>query len=55
MLSTPNDMITIITCDGSFFYTGDPVFGGDYTNRRVVQAKLTSSNAVANPQPASGG
>lgn len=38
----PEDVITIITCDGSFFYTGDPVFNGDYTNRRVIRASLTS-------------
>jgi LPXTG-site transpeptidase (sortase) family protein len=42
MAPTPDDIITIITCDGSFYYTGDPVFRGDYTNRRVVQASLTS-------------
>ena len=40
----PTDMITIITCDGSFFYTGDPVFRGDYTNRRVVRATLTTTS-----------
>jgi LPXTG-site transpeptidase (sortase) family protein len=42
MAPTAQDVITIITCDGEFFYTGDPVFRGDYTNRRVVRASFTS-------------
>ncbi|MGH2670816.1 MAG: class F sortase, partial [bacterium] len=31
MSPTDKDVITVITCGGSFFYTGDPVFGGEYT------------------------
>jgi LPXTG-site transpeptidase (sortase) family protein len=50
-----SDMITIITCDGSFFYTGDPVFRGDYTHRRVVRAELTAFNVVSAEQPTAPG
>lgn len=50
-----SDTVTIITCDGSFYYTGDPVFRGDYTNRRVVRAALTSMNLVSAAQSSSGG
>jgi len=40
---TPNqDIVTIITCGGSFYNTGDPVFGGDYTNRIIVRGELVS-------------
>src|SRR5438876_8337720 len=42
MAPTSADVITLITCDGSFYYTGDPVFNGDYTQRRVVRATLSS-------------
>jgi LPXTG-site transpeptidase (sortase) family protein len=47
MSPTQADVITIITCDGSFYYTGDPVFRGDYTNRRVVRAALTTLDVPA--------
>ncbi len=40
MAPTPSDTITVITCGGTFFYTGDPQFGGDYTQRRIVKASL---------------
>ena len=39
------DVITLITCGGDFVDTGDPVFGGDYTSRRVVRASLVSVTA----------
>ena len=42
MAPTSADVITLITCDGSFYYTGDPVFNGDYTQRRVVRATFSS-------------
>ena len=42
MYPTSNDVVTIITCGGSFYHTGDPVFGGDYTNRIVVRGELVS-------------
>lgn len=41
MAGTSTDMITLITCGGSFYYTGDPVFNGDYTHRRIVRASLS--------------
>lgn len=41
MAGTNNDMITLITCGGSFYYTGDPVFNGDYTHRRIIRANLS--------------
>jgi LPXTG-site transpeptidase (sortase) family protein len=43
MFATPSDVLTIITCDGTF--TKDPndhVFGGDYNHRLVVRAALSS-------------
>ncbi len=40
------DLITIVTCAGSFFRTGDPVFGGDYTNRLIVRGVLTTVKAA---------
>src|SRR5439155_27229532 len=42
MAPTSADVITLITCDGSFYFTGDPVFNGDYTQRRVVRATFSS-------------
>lgn len=45
------DVITIVTCGGTFFRTGDPVFGGDYTNRLIVRGVLTDRR----PAPAGGG
>ncbi|TMB94410.1 MAG: class F sortase [Chloroflexi bacterium] len=45
MAGTPKDMLTIITCDGSFQRTGDPVFGGEYNSRLVVQAQKAGSAA----------
>jgi LPXTG-site transpeptidase (sortase) family protein len=45
---TASDMITIITCDGEFYYTGDPVFRGSYTNRRVIRATLSSQTGLIN-------
>lgn len=47
MGQTPTDVVTLITCDGDFYYTGDPVFRGSYTQRRVVRAALTSENVVS--------
>lgn len=48
MKSTPEDVITIITCDGVF--TADPnddVAGGSYDNRLVVRAQLETLNGGA--------
>jgi LPXTG-site transpeptidase (sortase) family protein len=50
------DVITLITCDGDFVDTGDPVFGGDYTSRRVIRAGLVSVTTPGTPGgPYSGG
>lgn len=38
MLPSPLDIVTIITCDGTRYYTGDATYGHDYTERRVVRA-----------------
>jgi LPXTG-site transpeptidase (sortase) family protein len=42
----PKDVITLVTCGGSFFDTGDPVAGGDYTQRVIVRGELVSVNRV---------
>jgi LPXTG-site transpeptidase (sortase) family protein len=46
MFPKGRDMLTIITCGGSFYDTGDPVFGGDYSARTVVRAELVSVTRV---------
>jgi len=51
MSPTDKDVITLITCGGSFYYTGDPVFNGNYTHRRIVRATF----AGISPPPAAGG
>ena len=40
MQPTDTDVITLITCGGTFFETDDPVAGGDYTLRIIVRAEL---------------
>lgn len=58
MQATPNDQLTIITCDGTFTYTGDHVFGGEYNNRLVIKADLenkTPGSAVAASGSEAGG
>ena len=49
MRATDKDVITLITCSGSFQDTGDPVFGGEFSDRTIVRASLTSvtSDTVA--------
>lgn len=42
MQPTSSDVITLITCGGTFFRTDDPVAGGDYTLRVIVRADLVS-------------
>jgi LPXTG-site transpeptidase (sortase) family protein len=42
MKATPSDMMTIITCDGAYSDTNDPVYGGEYSHRFVVRAVLES-------------
>ncbi len=43
------DIITLITCDGAFVDTGDPVFGGEYSDRRVIRAELMSITGPDTP------
>jgi LPXTG-site transpeptidase (sortase) family protein len=52
MSPTDEDVITIITCSGTFYYTDDPVFGGEYTQRRIIRASFSKLNQ---PIPAAGG
>ena len=42
MKATPTDVLTIITCDGAYSDTNDPVFGGEYNRRLVIRASLES-------------
>lgn len=51
MWDTTEDVITIITCSGKFFETGDPILRGDYTHRLIVRGDLVSVNP---PAPAGG-
>jgi LPXTG-site transpeptidase (sortase) family protein len=37
------DVITLITCGGTFTETGDPIFGGEYDQRQIVRAALIDS------------
>jgi LPXTG-site transpeptidase (sortase) family protein len=46
MYPTNYDLLTIVTCGGSFYNTGDPTFGGEYTSRTVVRAHLVSVTRV---------
>jgi LPXTG-site transpeptidase (sortase) family protein len=46
MYPTDKDMVTIITCGGTFFDTGDPIAGGDYTHRIVIKAELINVNSA---------
>ena len=46
MYPTEEDVVTIITCGGTFFDTGDPIAGGDYTHRIVIKAELVDVNRV---------
>lgn len=43
MHQTETDVVTLITCGGSFVDTDDPVFGGEFTDRVIVRADLTSA------------
>jgi LPXTG-site transpeptidase (sortase) family protein len=40
---TPEDTITLITCGGSWIPDPSERFGGNYTNRTIVQARLIAS------------
>jgi LPXTG-site transpeptidase (sortase) family protein len=47
MSPTDKDVITLITCGGSFYYTGDAVSNGDYTHRRIVRATFAAMTPPA--------
>ena len=41
MAPTNDDTITVITCGGTYAATGGP-FGGEYSDRRIVRARLSN-------------
>lgn len=47
MHATASDVVTLITCGGTFQDTDDPVFGGEFSDRVVVRAAFTSLDGVA--------
>lgn len=47
MRATTSDMVTLITCGGSFVDTDDPIFGGEFDERVIVRADLTSMDGAA--------
>jgi LPXTG-site transpeptidase (sortase) family protein len=57
MYPTDSAVITLITCVGQFVDTGDPVFGGEYSERVVVRGNLESvtPGAVAAAEGAAAG
>jgi len=55
MQGTDKDALTIITCDGAFTDTGDPVFGGEYSSRLVVRAYLQGVSPAGAGAAAAGG
>jgi len=54
MAPTPTDTITLITCGGTWIPDRSERFGGEYTNRTIVQARLVDSS-LAVPSQISGG
>jgi LPXTG-site transpeptidase (sortase) family protein len=50
MKPTPTDTITVITCGGTWIPDPSEQFGGNYTTRTIVQAKLVDST-VDVPSP----
>ncbi len=51
MAPTETDTVTLITCGGTWIPDPSQRFGGDYTTRTIVQAKLVRSSVTA-PIPA---
>jgi LPXTG-site transpeptidase (sortase) family protein len=47
MKATNSDIITLITCGGTFEDTNDPVFGGEFSDRVIVRADLASPSDSA--------
>jgi len=54
MSPTPTDTVTLITCSGTWVPDPSERFGGEYTNRTIVQARLVDSS-LAVPSQISGG
>lgn len=54
MAATPTDIVTLITCGGTWVPDPSERFGGSYTNRTIVQAELAEST-LAVPGTASEG
>ncbi len=52
---TPEDTITLITCGGTWISDASERFGGDYTNRTIVQAHLIESVLVETVASSDGG
>jgi LPXTG-site transpeptidase (sortase) family protein len=50
MQATDRDMVTLITCSGTYSRNNDPVFGGEYDRRLIVRGELAAVNG-----PAAGG
>jgi len=44
---TPTDTVTLITCGGTWVPNPDERFGGSYTDRTIVQARLAESTLAA--------
>ncbi|MFQ6019312.1 MAG: class F sortase [Dehalococcoidia bacterium] len=44
---TAKDVITLITCGGSWFANGDPPNGGTYSHRVIVRAEKVNANATS--------
>ncbi len=51
MSPTETDTVTLITCGGTWIPDASEQFGGDYTTRTIVQAKLVQPSVTA-PVPA---
>ncbi|MEX0800154.1 MAG: class F sortase [Dehalococcoidia bacterium] len=47
MAGTDTDIVTLITCGGTWVSDSSQQFGGEYTNRTVVQAKFLKSTVAA--------
>jgi LPXTG-site transpeptidase (sortase) family protein len=47
MSPTPTDTVTLITCGGSWIPDPSERFGGSYTNRTIVQARLMEPTLAA--------
>ena len=47
MAPTETDTVTLITCGGTWIPDPSEQFGGDYTTRTIVQAKLVQSSVTA--------